>query len=194
MAINIDEKKVKHGLLGLVLALIEIIRDALRLQAVRRVEGANLTEEEVERLGNAFMELDKAIEQIKKEQGISEAVASVREGLDDLVDDALHTVVVPGAMEAVNRAAEDERRDTICQHAERDRWEYSHAGSANLRRTPSAYVLPWCGLLRRTAGHRPHDVSRGAARFRAACHTARSLLFQLRCGGRALPERDRTFA
>lgn len=110
MAINIDEKKLKAGLLGLVLALIEIIRDALRLQAVRRMEGGGLTEEEVERLGNAFMELDKAIEQIKQEQGISEAVANVREGLDDLVDDALRTLVAPGVAEAANRAANDESK------------------------------------------------------------------------------------
>ncbi len=110
MAINIDEKKLKAGLLGLVLALIEIIRDALRLQAMRRVEGGSLTEEEVERLGNAFIELDKAIEQIKREQGISEAVANVREGLDDLVDDALRTLVAPGVTEAANRAVNDEQK------------------------------------------------------------------------------------
>ena len=109
MAINIDEKKLKHGLLGLVLALIEIIRDALRHQAMRRVDGGSLTEEEVERLGNAFAELDKAIEQIKQEQGISEAVANVREGLDDLVDDALRALVAPGVVEAAGKAAEDER-------------------------------------------------------------------------------------
>jgi len=109
MTINIDEKKLKAGLLGLVLALIEIIRDALRLQAVRRVEGGSLTEEEVERLGNAFMELDKAIEQIKQEQGISEAVANVREGLDDLVDDALRTLVAPGVTEATLKAVNDEQ-------------------------------------------------------------------------------------
>lgn len=109
MTINIDETKLKHGLLGLVLALVEIIRDALRLQAMRRVEGGSLTEEEVERLGKAFMELDKAIEGLKKEQGISEAVANVREGLDDLVDDALAALVAPGVTQAVNReAAKDE--------------------------------------------------------------------------------------
>ena len=105
MAINIDEKKLKHGLLGLVLALIEIIRDALRLQAERRVEGGSLTDEEIERLGNAFMELDEAIEQIKEEQGISEAVANVRDGLDELVDDALSGILAPGFNEATTRAA-----------------------------------------------------------------------------------------
>lgn len=112
MAINIDETKLKHGLLGLVLALIEIIRDALRHQAMRRVDGGSLTDEEVERLGRAFAELDAAIEQIKEDQGISEAVANVRDGLDDIVDDALRSLVAPGAQEALTklqRTREDER-------------------------------------------------------------------------------------
>ena len=72
MVIEIDEKNLKHGVLGLVIALVEIIKDALKLQAVRRMEGGSLTEEEIERLGQALMDLDAAIEEIKEEQGISE--------------------------------------------------------------------------------------------------------------------------
>ena len=49
--VDIDEKSLKHGVLGLVIALVEIIKDALQLQAVRRMEGGSLTEEEMERLG-----------------------------------------------------------------------------------------------------------------------------------------------
>ncbi len=89
MVIEIDEKNLKHGVLGLVIALVEIIKDALKLQAVRRMEGGSLTEEEIERLGQALMDLDAAIEEIKEEQGISESVRSVRDGLDDLVDDVI---------------------------------------------------------------------------------------------------------
>ena len=73
----------------LVMALVEIIRDALKLQALRRMEGGSLTEEEIERVGNALMELDTAIEEIIREQGIREAVRSVRDGLDRVVDDIL---------------------------------------------------------------------------------------------------------
>ncbi|MEK7874905.1 MAG: gas vesicle protein K, partial [Pseudomonadota bacterium] len=90
MVVNIDEKSLKHGVLGLVIALVEIIKDALRLQALKRMEGGSLTEAEVERLGEALMELDIAIEEIKQEQGITEAVKSVRDGLDELVDDILN--------------------------------------------------------------------------------------------------------
>ncbi|MCL5264435.1 MAG: gas vesicle protein K [Chloroflexi bacterium] len=95
MAISIDERNVKHGVLGLVIALVEIIQDALKLQAIKRMEGGSLTEDEVERLGMALMELDAAIEEIKEAQGIGESVKAVRDGLDDIVDDVLDRFVNP---------------------------------------------------------------------------------------------------
>jgi len=95
MVLDIDEKNLKHGVLGMVIALVEIIRDALKLQAMRRVEGGSLTEEETERLGEALMDLDIAIEEIKEEQGITESVKSVRDGLDDIVDDVLDRMINP---------------------------------------------------------------------------------------------------
>lgn len=95
MPIDIDEGNLKHGILGLVIALVEIIRDALNLQALKRMEGGSLTEEETDRLGRALKELEVVIEQIKEEQGVSEAVRSIREGLDDVVDDVLDQVINP---------------------------------------------------------------------------------------------------
>lgn len=91
MKLEIDDKELKHGVLGLVLAIVEVIRDTLKIQSVKRMEGGSLTDEQIERLGNALLELDKAIEQIKEEQGVREAVRSVRDGLDDLVDRMIHT-------------------------------------------------------------------------------------------------------
>jgi len=93
MAINIDEENLKHGLLGLVIAIVEIIKDTLRHQAMERIESGRLAEEEIERLGSAFEELDKAIEDMKREQGISEAVHSVRKGLDDVASDIVNKLV-----------------------------------------------------------------------------------------------------
>ncbi len=55
--------------MGLVIALVEIIKDALRLQALKRMEGGSLTEEETNRLGEALMDLDTAVEEIKKNRG-----------------------------------------------------------------------------------------------------------------------------
>lgn len=93
--VNIDERDLKDGVLGLVVALVEIIKEALRLQAVKRMEGGSLTEEEVDRLGEALMDLDAAIEKIKVEQGITESVKAVRDGLDNVVDDVLDTMLNP---------------------------------------------------------------------------------------------------
>ena len=95
MVVDIDEKSLKHGVLGLVIALVEIIRDALNLQAMKRMEGGSLTDEEMERLGQALMDLDGAIEEIKQEQGIVESVKSVRDGLDEVVDDVLDRMINP---------------------------------------------------------------------------------------------------
>jgi hypothetical protein len=95
MAIHIDEDNLKSGVLGLVLALVEVIRDALRIQALKRMEGGSLSEEECERLGKALMDLDVALEEIKEEQGIAQSVQAVRDGLDELVDDVIDRLINP---------------------------------------------------------------------------------------------------
>jgi hypothetical protein len=41
------------------------------------------------------MDLDTVIEEIKEEQGLTETVKSVIEGLDDLVDDVIQKIVNP---------------------------------------------------------------------------------------------------
>ena len=95
MALTISEKNLKHGVLGLVIALVEVIRDALRIQALKRIDSGLLTDEECERLGEALMELDIAIEEIKEEQGITESVQAVRDGLDDIVDNIIDRIINP---------------------------------------------------------------------------------------------------
>ncbi len=102
--LDISEDNLKHGVLGLVMALVEIIRDALKTQAFLRMEDGTLTEKEIERLGLAFMELDRAIEEIKWEQGVTESVKSIRDGLDRIVDDVVDRIINP------KRWAEEEAR------------------------------------------------------------------------------------
>jgi len=96
MAINLDEDNLKQGVLGLVIALVQIIRDALRIQAMKRMEGGGLTEDEIDRLGRTLMDMDEVIEDIIREQGLTETVRSVRNGLDGLVDDFLDQMIHPG--------------------------------------------------------------------------------------------------
>lgn len=90
---NIEKESLKHGLLSLVIALVEVIRDALEIEASKRVDMGDLMEEEVERLGKALIEIDEAIEYIKMEQGITESVREVREGLDNIVDEFIDKMV-----------------------------------------------------------------------------------------------------
>jgi len=91
--IDINNGNTKQSLLGLVIALVEIIRDALRLQALRRMDSGKLSAEEVEKLGLALGELDSAIEKMKDEQGVTEAVQHVRSSLDELANNMVNQVV-----------------------------------------------------------------------------------------------------
>ena len=104
MILDIDENDLKSGVLGLVVALVEIIQDALRLQAMKRMEGGSLTKEEVERLGQALMDLDAAIDKIKVEMGITESVRSIRDGLDRAVDDVMDSILNPARWEGAASA------------------------------------------------------------------------------------------
>lgn len=95
MPISVNEDNLKQGLLGLVIALVEVIRDALKIEALKRMESGILSEEECNRLGEALMDLDIALEEIKEEQGITESVQAVRDGLDEIVDDVIDRIVNP---------------------------------------------------------------------------------------------------
>jgi hypothetical protein len=95
MPLDINEDNLKHGLLGLIMALVEVIRDSLKHQARARIKSGILTDEEIERLGSALMELDDAIESIKEEQGITESVKGVRDGLDEIVDSVVDRMLNP---------------------------------------------------------------------------------------------------
>ena len=95
MTLNINEDNLKHGVLTLVVTLVEVIQEALETQALRRLEGGDLTEEEQSRLGDALLELDEAMEQIKNDHGIAASVADLHSALDDVVDDVVDKLINP---------------------------------------------------------------------------------------------------
>jgi hypothetical protein len=90
MPINIDEGNLKQGLMGLVVGLVEIIQEVLERQAIRRMEGGRLSDDEIERLGTALSDLKVALVNIKKENDLEDAVRSVREGLDDVAGEIVN--------------------------------------------------------------------------------------------------------
>ncbi|MDD1745609.1 MAG: gas vesicle protein K [Candidatus Methanoperedens sp.] len=93
MPVNIDEGNLKQGLLGLVVALVEIIQEVLERQAMRRMEGGRLSDQEIERLGMALSDLKEALDNIKKDNDLEEAVKSVRDGLDQVADDMIGSLL-----------------------------------------------------------------------------------------------------
>ena len=64
--INIDPKNVEKGLAKLILTLVELIRKLLEKQAVRRVEGGSLTDEEIEQVGQTLMKLENKMKELKE--------------------------------------------------------------------------------------------------------------------------------
>ena len=95
MPINIDENNLKSGLLGLVVALVEVIQEVLEREALRRMESGRLKEEEIDRLGMGLMELDEALDRIKRENDIEDIVNKLRLDLDKVVEESLDLITNP---------------------------------------------------------------------------------------------------
>ncbi len=64
---------MKNGLGKLVLTLIELLRELLERQALRRIEAGSLTEPEIERLGVTFLQLAEQMEHFKRAFGLDDA-------------------------------------------------------------------------------------------------------------------------
>jgi hypothetical protein len=70
--INADPERVEQGLARLVLTVIELLRHVLEHQAVRRMDGGTLSDEEVERLGLALMKLNHRMDELKAIFGLTD--------------------------------------------------------------------------------------------------------------------------
>ena len=68
--VNADPHNVEKGLAKLVLTLVDLLRQLMERQAVRRMEAGSLTDEEVERLGQTFMRLEQRMEELKRSFGL----------------------------------------------------------------------------------------------------------------------------
>jgi len=68
---------VEAGLARLVLTLIEFLRQVLEHQAVRRMEGGGLSDDEVERIGLTLMRLQQKLEEIKAVFGLERETLNI---------------------------------------------------------------------------------------------------------------------
>ena len=70
--IALDPDDVKRGLGRIVLTVVELVRELLERQALRRIEAESLTAEEIERLGTTFLQLSQQMERLKQEFGVGD--------------------------------------------------------------------------------------------------------------------------
>src|SRR2546428_9406682 len=68
--VDVDPEGVEQGLAKLVLTLVEFLRQLLERQAIRRMDGGTLTDDEIERVGLALMGLEGKIREIAEAFGV----------------------------------------------------------------------------------------------------------------------------
>ena len=84
--IDVTPDGVEQGLAQLVLTLVEFVRQLLERQAVRRMEGGTLSDEEVERVGLALMKLEEKVNELATQFGLRPSDLNINLGpLGDLL-------------------------------------------------------------------------------------------------------------
>jgi hypothetical protein len=71
--LNCSPENIEQGLAKLVLSLVELLRQLLERQAIRRMEGGSLTEAQVEQMGDALMSLEKKVHELAQNFGLTPA-------------------------------------------------------------------------------------------------------------------------
>jgi hypothetical protein len=78
--ISADAEVVENGLAKLVLSIVELVRKLLEKQALRRMEAGNLSDAEIESLGNALMKLEEKMAELKRTFGLSDEELNMKLG------------------------------------------------------------------------------------------------------------------
>ncbi|OGO93629.1 MAG: gas vesicle protein GvpK [Clostridiales bacterium GWF2_38_85] len=84
--LNADPEGVQQGLAKLVLTLIELLRQLMEKQAMRRIENGTVNDAEIEKLGEAFMNLDIKMAELREVFNLTEEDLNLNLGpLGDLM-------------------------------------------------------------------------------------------------------------
>ena len=68
--VDCSPESIEQGLAKLVLGLIELLRRLLERQAIRRMEGGTLSEQQVEEMGQALMKLEAKVQELASQFGL----------------------------------------------------------------------------------------------------------------------------
>lgn len=69
--LEIDRESVERGLVALVLTVVELLRQLMERQAIRRIDQGDLTDEQIERIGATLMALDDRMAQLREHFGLT---------------------------------------------------------------------------------------------------------------------------
>lgn len=69
--IDSDPETVERGLVTLVLTLVELLRQLMERQALRRVEQGDLTDNQIERIGTTLMLLEQRMGELREHFGLT---------------------------------------------------------------------------------------------------------------------------
>lgn len=67
----VDRESVERGLASLVLTVIELLRQLMERQALRRVDVGDLTDEQVDRIGTTLMALEEQMTELREYFGLA---------------------------------------------------------------------------------------------------------------------------
>ncbi|GDY56069.1 hypothetical protein SVIO_066920 [Streptomyces violaceusniger] len=68
---DIDRDSVGRDLAALVLTVVELLRQLMERQAIRRIDAGGLTEDQVERIGTTLMLLDQRMSELCDQHGLT---------------------------------------------------------------------------------------------------------------------------
>ncbi|MGV9668937.1 gas vesicle protein K [Nocardia niigatensis] len=69
--IDADPESVERGLVTLVLTLVELLRQLMERQALRRVDAGDLTDAQIERIGTTLMLLEQRMDELREHFGLT---------------------------------------------------------------------------------------------------------------------------
>ncbi|WP_067714194.1 gas vesicle protein K [Nocardia yamanashiensis] len=71
--IELDPATVERGLATLVLTIVELLRQLMERQALRRIEVGDLSDQQIEQIGTTLMRLAAAMDELSAHFGLSPA-------------------------------------------------------------------------------------------------------------------------
>jgi hypothetical protein len=69
--IEVDRDAVEHGFASLVLTIVELLRQLMERQALRRVDVGDLTDDQIERIGETLMALEEQMAELREHFGLA---------------------------------------------------------------------------------------------------------------------------